>query len=1262
MEDPVALPPPPPSEKDLPTPTTVDSPLTEAPPLPPPPPPPVDAAPSDPPPIALPKLRPLPPKKGILKPPRPAQKSVFSSFRPSQLVGKLLGDGEPPRPPPTARERERDRLAALAAQAQGTTQAGAFFSRALGRLSMAAGGVAADPSSSFKGSNSSSSSAPPPSASSSWSPRSAVSAASASITSSLPSSSSASNSNGSSTPTGPPATQVETPLKRASFLLSSVSITYPISSSLPPCSPSVSQSIQEIESNHVKKYKEEGGWEWWNGERLVELYERASKAREEKVDSRIRELLKKAATPKPPAPRVLNLSNIVLTKYSAEAIADVLAVEWGLTKLVLDGCDLTDESLKPILHALLVSGTLPTLSLANNKKLKLTGFKILAVFLRKATHLRYLDISDNLLDKKSVDSLVASLSSHSNTLTSTGSPTSTPAPLLNRSGTMDSTFSTISSVAEEGGPSVGEQLVEDGSKPRVSVMPKAPLLGDDGRRIVSVLGSDAAEGDVGLATLRLDGCGLRGASLESLAQGVRNSTIVNISLRRNKISSLGGVALAIMIKDIPDQPHQTSSNPFSSQPPPSSSSTTSSTNTTSNSSSALTPAGNSEPGPATTYSAYTPRRRQTASSAQSQSEPSSSTDANGEAALKPIPQITTNLAGGVTKRTLPAGYSLDTPDGSDDEDQNDVLRPPAAKGVVGSSLAGATMMQSRVRSLDDVMRMGKLVTLDLKGNDLRAGVGYIAQVLKRNRTLRVCNLAENKIDVAGLVALAEALKYNSTLDTLDLSHNPCCGPGLEGITTLRTAFTINSNLKRLFLADTSLSTEGAIALAEFLPEARHLLHLDLTENGGIEVAGIMALAVGLRSNRLLRCLDLSIPLNDEDVASLSQDILQSCIRNTELAQQKSTSKAARLAVWGPIQKSLIARSVKESDEARALAEANASASTPAGKARTAVFELSPSEVITSAEEVIQSLDESMEIQASLGVVMDEMRTLIEKGKVLRERLEEIVQGTTDGDRLQVLLGLVDRLSSQLEKGIKVASAEESGNAPIRRLTTGASSNNNTPTNARQLSSSSNTPTNAHSTPTPASRIASSSPHHAPTPLSFIQTNSSLRQPSTPTTNSSSRRPDASESITSPSFSIADSDTEEEDSDAEELTANPRQHTFNIPLPPSPAVAMFDVSANSNGSGGEEKSRAGEFLTVEGEGEEGGEVESSPTKEKRTNWTEEEGEVFRKGAALLALEDDEEVEEVSGEELRKEILETPLERPAPRRLSVDLNEDETSVAP
>lgn len=41
--------------------------------------------------------------------------------------------------------------------------------------------------------------------------------------------------------------------------------------------------------------------------------------------------------------------------------------------------------------------------------------------------------------------------------------------------------------------------------------------------------------------------------------------------------------------------------------------------------------------------------------------------------------------------------------------------------------------------------------------DIKTGITYIAQVLKRNRTLKVLNLSENKLDVQGLVAIAEAL-------------------------------------------------------------------------------------------------------------------------------------------------------------------------------------------------------------------------------------------------------------------------------------------------------------------------------------------------------------------------------------------------------------------------------------------------------------------------------------------------------------------------
>jgi hypothetical protein len=46
---------------------------------------------------------------------------------------------------------------------------------------------------------------------------------------------------------------------------------------------------------------------------------------------------------------------------------------------------------------------------------------------------------------------------------------------------------------------------------------------------------------------------------------------------------------------------------------------------------------------------------------------------------------------------------------------------------------------------------------------LQAGITYIAQVLKRNRTLKVLNLSENKLEVTGLVAIAEALVCFDTM-------------------------------------------------------------------------------------------------------------------------------------------------------------------------------------------------------------------------------------------------------------------------------------------------------------------------------------------------------------------------------------------------------------------------------------------------------------------------------------------------------------------
>jgi len=136
---------------------------------------------------------------------------------------------------------------------------------------------------------------------------------------------------------------------------------------------------------------------------------------------------------------------------------------------------------------------------------------------------------------------------------------------------------------------------------------------------------------------------------------------------------------------------------------------------------------------------------------------------------------------------------------------------------------------------------------------------------------------------SGCLEITSIQKYNSCLETLDLSKNPCSGPELEGVSrshifhhqfffdpyikiqSLRTAFTLNTALKRLFLSSTQMTSAGAIALAEFLPESTSLLHLDLTLNN-LDIAGVMALSSGLKANHTMRCLDLNIPPGDDEFA------------------------------------------------------------------------------------------------------------------------------------------------------------------------------------------------------------------------------------------------------------------------------------------------------------------------------------------------------------------------------------------------------------
>ncbi|KAJ4500181.1 hypothetical protein C8R41DRAFT_531304 [Lentinula lateritia] len=99
---------------------------------------------------------------------------------------------------------------------------------------------------------------------------------------------------------------------------------------------------------------------------------------------------------------------------------------------------------------------------------------------------------------------------------------------------------------------------------------------------------------------------------------------------------------------------------------------------------------------------------------------------------------------------------------------------PMPPSVAALNSASAALL-TQVRALDALPRIGSLRVLDLRGNELRNHITYLAQVLKRNRTLKSLNLQDNKLDPKALVVIAEALKYNAALEELDLGRNPCCG-------------------------------------------------------------------------------------------------------------------------------------------------------------------------------------------------------------------------------------------------------------------------------------------------------------------------------------------------------------------------------------------------------------------------------------------------------------------------------------------------------
>ncbi|KAI0371987.1 RNI-like protein [Pilatotrama ljubarskyi] len=905
-------------------------------------------------------------------------------------------------------------------------------------------------------------------------------------------------------------------LKRAHFILPEMTTVYPIMATNPPSTPSLKEEKRSIEEREAERRRRivrgnpsnpEGNAEddWWSMDKVEAFYRECCTGREEAPDPAISAAFKRAASTNP---RTVDFSGIQLNAGTAAVLSDVFTIEWGLRKLVFKECDLDEHILKPILHALLIPGTLTFLSVSSNRRLKAPAFRLIGAYLTKAKSLQFLDLSQNALDKKAIEYIAAAL-------------------------------------------------------------PAAPTPG--------------------LVSLRLDDCSLKPQALDALAHSVRVSSLRNISLRHNRISATGAVAIALMIKDYPDRfpatasdggsvpsspvtstaslastlsPPATPSSP--SQPLPSHSSGSGTSTPPQRPGPILPPPRHPATLPQTTYTPYIPRSRRGPSAGAPAPVHTNPLSPAG----RPIPIITTSAQGGVTARLPPPPAHPSQSNGHPRGIETSLRQGPSAA------------LLEQVRALDNLPRLGALRTLDLKGNDIRTGITYIAQVLKRNRTLKVLNLSENKLDVQGLVAIAEALKYNSCLETLDLSKNPCCGPGLEGIQSLRTAFTLNAALKRLFLSSTNMTSAGAIALAEFLPESASLLHLDLTMNN-LDLAGVMALSSGLKSNHVMRCLDLNIPPGDEEMARMCRDILESCIRNTEEAERASmggtpngySGRGEAKGVWGMIEQSELAKSIREDDKKKVDEQHDVSLSPSRNPTDI------PSAAQTESDVVIQARSRKSELEdllaqspssssAPAAPVLDRDSELVKSTREIMKSIIAMIETTTEPSRLEMLLSLNDDLTDLLAR-------LEPRPEPLKIQGLGLQIGH-----GKIMS-------NGHAQHVESSRAGAEEPEP-----------SDDDEPITPRVDKGKGRaepePEPQESVLSPTFLITESDEEEGD-------------TATIPT-------------------------------------EGGESVVSPTDLSR-RLVEEEGEVFRKGAVLLGPEEME--GEYDGEELRKELLEAMVERPPPR---------------
>ncbi|KAI0156935.1 RNI-like protein [Xylariaceae sp. FL1272] len=152
-------------------------------------------------------------------------------------------------------------------------------------------------------------------------------------------------------------------------------------------------------------------------------------------------------------------------------------------------------------------------------------------------------------------------------------------------------------------------------------------------------------------------------------------------------------------------------------------------------------------------------------------------------------------------------------------------------GVSRLGLSHNSLDADGVQHVARYLREAKCEGIDLGGNDLKDHLATLAEAIDEKGQLWALSIANCNLDPSSLCKLLPKLTKLTNFKFIDLSHNQALFETQpSAIAALRRYLPKLDYLKRLHLADVSLSSEQAIALAEILPEAKSLAHINILEN------------------------------------------------------------------------------------------------------------------------------------------------------------------------------------------------------------------------------------------------------------------------------------------------------------------------------------------------------------------------------------------------------------------------------------------------